>query len=248
MKKYNLDFISDNDFFNHVKETIDKYRVDTKINLKEFNKNLIDPIKLTFDLKVYKKEINDLIESEILRQLDKANTNHIGYFHQNIFRHIGSGWEVPEFGYDIVNESEKYFIEMKNKHNTMNSSSSQKTYMRMQDTLLTIPGATCYLVEVIAKNSQNIAWGVSLDGVPTSHDRIRRISIDQFYELVTGDVNAFKKLCDKLPEVIDDILIDSESVDVLSGCVSDELREISPDILKSLYLISFGRYKGFKVN
>jgi len=41
MREYNLSFISDENLFNHVKETIEKYRF--KINLKEFNKNLIDP-------------------------------------------------------------------------------------------------------------------------------------------------------------------------------------------------------------
>ncbi len=49
MQNYNLSFISNEDLFNHVKETILKYRF--KITLKEFNKNLIDPINLTFDFK-----------------------------------------------------------------------------------------------------------------------------------------------------------------------------------------------------
>lgn len=42
MQKYNLGFISDDDLFAHVKETVEKYRF--KIDLKKFNKNLIDPI------------------------------------------------------------------------------------------------------------------------------------------------------------------------------------------------------------
>lgn len=46
-KKYGLEFISDEDLFAHVKKTVDKYRF--SINLKEFNKNLIDPIKLTYE-------------------------------------------------------------------------------------------------------------------------------------------------------------------------------------------------------
>jgi len=83
MKKYNLSFIEDDELFNHVKETVEKYRF--KIDLKRFNKNLIDPIKLTFDSEIYKKSIAEIIESEIIRQMDKSNTNYIGYFHQNIF-------------------------------------------------------------------------------------------------------------------------------------------------------------------
>ncbi len=50
MGRYNLGFISDEDLFFHIKDTVDKYRF--KIDLKKFNKNLIDPIKLTFDSKI----------------------------------------------------------------------------------------------------------------------------------------------------------------------------------------------------
>jgi len=89
MGKYELGFISDEDIFHHVRDTVLKYRF--KIDLTQFNGNLIDPIKLTFDAKVYKKDIEDVLESEIIRQLDKSNTNHIGYFHQNIFKFVGNG-------------------------------------------------------------------------------------------------------------------------------------------------------------
>lgn len=84
MTRYGLDSISDDDIFHHVKETVELYR--THINLKEFNKNIIDPIKLTFDSKVYGRSIEEIIEAECIRQIDKTNTNHIGYFHQNLFR------------------------------------------------------------------------------------------------------------------------------------------------------------------
>ncbi len=242
MRNYNLNFISNEDLFNHTKETVLKYGF--KVNLKEFNENLIDPIKLTFDHKVYKKEFQELIEEEILRQVDKSNTNHIGYFHQNIFKYLGNGWSVPETGFDIVNEDKKIFVEIKNKHNTMNSSSSQKTYMRMQNKINKFPNAKCFLVEVIAKNSQNIPWIISLDGEQISDERIRRVSIDKFYEIVTGNKNAFKNLCEELPFVIEDVL-DSLKEEIQENSVFEELKSISPNILKSLYLLSFSKYEGF---
>lgn len=40
-------------------------------------------------------------------------------------KYLKNGWSVPKEGFDIVNEKKKIFVEMKNKHNTMNSSSSQ---------------------------------------------------------------------------------------------------------------------------
>lgn len=242
MRNYNLKFISNEILFQHVKETVLKYRF--SIDLREFNKNLIDPIKLTFDSKVYNKTMHELIQDEIIRQIDKSNTNHIGYFHQNMFNHIGDGWIVPLKGYDIVNHSKKIYVEMKNKHNTMNSSSSQKTYARMQNTILQDEEAQCFLVEVIAKNSQNIIWTVSMDGTSMSNKRIRRVSLDKFYELATGEREAFKNLCEKLPTVIEDV-VDSIEGEIMNSTVFEELEAISPNILKSLYLLSFEKYEGF---
>ncbi len=242
MKNYNLGFIGNKDIFTHVQETVLKYRFN--IDLAEFNKNLIDPIKFTFDAKVYKKKFEDVIESEIIRQIDKSNGMLIGYFHQNIFHYIGKDWAVPVAGYDVMNKKKSIYVEMKNKHNTMNSSSSQKTYMRMQNTILADGNATCMLVEVIATNSHNIKWRVSLDGTSVSDERIRRVSIDKFYEIVTGDTFAFKKLCEKLPLIIDDVLKENELKEQ-SNTVLKELKKIHPNLMKSIYLLSFKKYEGF---
>ena len=242
MSKYNLKFISDEDLFNHVKDTIDKYRF--SINLSQFNRNLIDPIKLSFDSGVYGKSIQKTIEDEVIRQIDKSNTNHIGYLHQNLFKFIGCGWEVPDQGFDIINDEKHIYVEMKNKHNTMNSSSAQKTYTRMQNKLLRDDKATCMLVEVMAKKSQNSEWRVSLDGESMSHERIRRVSIDQFYEIVTSDPFAFKKLCEVMPLVIKDVILSLDKGEI-ENSVFAELKELSPDVQKSLFLLSFGSFLGF---
>jgi len=242
MRKYGLGFISDEDLFAHVHQTVEQYRF--SIDLKRFNKNLIDPIKLTFDTRVYGKTFEEIIEAEIIRQVDKSNTNHIGYFHQNIFKYLGQGWRVPDQGFDLVNEEKKIYVEMKNKHNTMNSSSSQKTYIAMQHQILRGADITCLLVEVIAKNSQNVPWRISLDGQPYEHENIRRVSIDKFYELVTGRADGFKRLCEILPLVLDDVMAASEHT-AMTNTVFAELEALSPDLLKSLYLLAFEHYDGF---
>jgi hypothetical protein len=242
MRRYGLGFISDADLFDHVSDTVMKYRFD--IDLKRFNHNLIDPIKLTFDSKIYRKSLEEIVESEIIRQMDKSNTNHIGYFHQNIFKYIGRGWSVPDQGFDLINEKQKIYVEMKNKHNTMNSSSAQKTYIAMQNQILHGADITCLLVEVIAKKSQDIPWRISLQGQPFGHDKIRRVSIDKFYERVTGESEGFKHLCEVLPMVLDDVIA-SNPHHTVQNSVFSELEALSPDLLKSLYLLSFQYYDGF---
>ncbi|MEG0807606.1 MAG: Eco47II family restriction endonuclease, partial [Alistipes sp.] len=115
MKNYNLGFVADEIIFEHVKQTVLKYR--HCIDLKQFNENIIDPIKLTFDAKVYGKSFEEIIEAECVRQIDKTNSNHIGYFHQNLFKLVGRGWEVPDTGFDIINVDRHLYAELKNKHN-----------------------------------------------------------------------------------------------------------------------------------
>ena len=100
---------------------------------------------------------------------------------------------------------------MKNKHNTMNSASANKTYMKMQEQLLADDDCACFLVEAIAQNSQNIAWQTTVDKKKRSHRLIRRVSIDRFYSLVTGIDDAFYQMCMVLPNVVSDVVNNTDN-------------------------------------
>ncbi len=43
------------------------------------------------------------------------------------------------------------------------------------------------VVEAIAKKSQNIKWSTKVDGKNVQHRLIRRVSMDQFYAILTGE-------------------------------------------------------------
>lgn len=243
MKDYKLGFISNEDIFRHVRDTVEMYR--TFIDLESFNENIIDPVKLTFDAKVYGRTFEDIIESECIRQIDKTNSNRIGYFHQNLFKYAGDGWEVPTAGFDVINDERHIYVELKNKHNTMNSASSQRTYMKMQSQILQDDKAVCMLVEVIAKKSQDVKWATTVDGKSFSHERIRRVSMDKFYGTVFGDALAFAKLCKALPDILDDVVAELQCGKIQNN-VYAELKSLSPNAFKSLYLLAFRTYDGFQ--
>ena len=145
------------------------------------------------------------VSNEIFRQRDKSNNNDIGYFHQNIFSYF-KGCEVPQAGWDVIYRNpdgiqmpdgdivHTIYVEMKNKHNTMNSASSAKTYIKMQGQILEDDDCACLLVEAIAKKSQNIKWSTKVDGKNVQHRLIRRVSMDQFYAILTGEEDAFYKM------------------------------------------------------
>lgn len=246
--EWNLAFISRENLKKHIKNTVECYNECLKsMTLSKFNANIIDPIKLTFDSKVFHKNIETIICDEISRQKDKSNNNSIGYFHQNLFKYI-KGCEVPKTGWDVIfvnPDGVRIVVEMKNKHNTMNSSSAAKTYLKMQHHLINYNKDKCYLVEIIAKHSQNTPWVVSVDGTRFSDSSIRRVSIDKFYEEVTGDRNAFHKICEQLPVLLDEIISENKNLKPEKDTVFEELIEFDSNILRALYLLAFGEYEGF---
>ncbi len=259
---WELDFISEQDFRYHVQMTIEHYGEKlASYDFEKFNSNIVDPIKLIFDKTVYRYSWEEIIKNEIFRQRDKANNNDIGYFHQRIFQYI-DGCTVPQAGWDVIFTQENgveipecgkvktVYVEMKNKHNTMNSASSGKTYIKMQGQLLSDDDCACCLVEAIAKKSQNITWQVSVDGVKQKHRRIRRVSMDEFYKIVTGQADAFYKMCLALPAVIEDVVQSSDNFTTPNDTVIDELKAIAENnngsFALALYMLGFGTYMGFK--
>lgn len=258
---WELDFISEQDFKRHVQNTIQHYGEKlAPYDLKRFNSNIVDPIKLIFDKTVYRYSWDEIIKNEIFRQRDKSNNNDIGYFHQRIFQYIAD-CTVPQAGWDVIFTRDSrievpecgavrtIYVEMKNKHNTMNSASSSKTYMKMQGQLLADDDCACFLVEAIAKRSQNIAWSVSVDSTKQKHRRIRRVSMDEFYKTVTGQPDAFYKMCMVLPSVIQDVVANSENVQIPHDTVIEELQHIAKNknisFALALYMLGFESYIGF---
>lgn len=250
MEKQYLNFISNDDLVNHIKLTIQQYVKNLrKISLKEFNENLVDPIKLTFDSLVYNKPINEILRNEIKRQRDKSNNNTIGYFHQNIFKYIRN-CIVPKQGFDIIYDDgiTKYYIELKNKYNTMNNAASENIFLKMKRQIDYDQNCICALVEVIAKKSQNIPWIKTVNGETIKSPRIRKMSIDQFYKIVTHQDDSFANLCKVLPHLINQIIENSPPIKNQIDTVPDELEKNHQDNFKSLYLIVFGDYLDFKKN
>lgn len=270
MNNWNLRFITEKQFKEHVAKTIAAYGENLEpYDIEKLNKNLIDPIKMIFDKNVYQETWSELIKSEIFRQRDKANNNSIGYFHQRIFQYF-KGCSVPdngtEGGWDVIYKNpdgieivdgdkvRTVYVEMKNKHNTMNSAAAGKTYIKMQNQLLKDDDCVCCLVEAIAKKSQNIKWETTVDGEKVSHKKIRRVSIDQFYSIVTGENDAFYKICMALPETVRSVIEEGKIVKVPNDTAFDNLKKIAKRLnissqeqamATAMYLLGFSTYTGF---
>ncbi len=265
-----LSFISESDFTDHVRATIQKYGDKLKsFDLKRFNKNIVDPVKLIFDKSVYQASWEEIISNEIFRQRDKSNNNDIGYFHQRIFQYIPHCHVPPngeEGGWDVIYKNPNgiilpdssvvhtVYVEMKNKHNTMNAASAGKTFIKMQNQLLKDDDCACFLVEAIAKHSQNIKWETTVDGQRVGHKLIRRVSMDRFYGLVTGQDDAFYQICMALPDTIQKVVTSAGNKLVPNDTVMNELKSIAAlngiqdkdlSIAMAIYMLGFSSYNGF---
>ena len=96
--------------------------------------------------------------------------------------------------------------------------------------------------------------GLEVDKKKVQHKLIRRVSMDQFYWILTGDKNAFYKVCMKLPEVINSVINEESGVTVPNDTVIEELRRLSllyeeqPEDLAmamAVYMLGFSTYMGF---
>ena len=129
--------------------------------------------------------------------------------------------------------------------------------MKMQNQLLEEDDCACFLVEAIAKQSQNIEWKTTIDKRRVAHARIRRVSIDKFYEIVTGRHDAFLQICLALPRVVQDVLSGQNSdVAAPNDTVYEQMMETArrfenlpadEAMIMSMYILGFGTYNGFNI-
>ena len=124
----------------------------------------------------------------------------------------------------------------------------------MQNQLLTDDDCACFLVEAIAQRSQNVKWETTVDKRKVGHKLIRRVSLDKFYALVTGQDDAFYQMCMVLPDIIQKAVSELDSSIVPHDTAMDELLDLAKlrniddenlAVAMAVYMLGFGSYAGF---
>lgn len=210
MNKY-VDFVSDEDFLECVKHVVDFYLSDeykeAPMTVLKESKNDIDAIKTIFDVAVKQIGFDGWANKELERQQDKTINNKIGEFHQELLGKV-DGWVDLGIGdeteIDLKKEDNTVFIELKNKHNTMNSSSTKTCREKLENVIEQYPDATAYWAYIISKKykTENRVWKYK----GRENKKIRRISGDLLYEMITGDSDALEKVYEAIPKAIVDLL------------------------------------------
>ncbi len=246
-----LDYISDEHFLFCISELHKSYiKAKKNITKSSFYANKVDTIKLTFDSKFNSIDEESLIRSEILRQIDKSINNSIGTFHENVLGGI-EGYQVGKLsGFDIKSADNTLFADIKNKHNTMNSSSAEALFQKLARYADDYKKAKCYWVQILAKNSFNELWSGEINGKEYSHSRVYKISGDQFYSLLSGKKDAFFQLYNQLPIAISDYLnsiekIKSKKANSALEEIKGEISNTNRNILNQITFENYSYYLGF---
>ena len=245
-----LNFISDEHLFSCIENLHNSYlKAKANISKKKFYNNKIDTIKLTFDSKFNNLDEETLIKAEISRQIDKSINNSIGTFHEEILGGI-KGFERGNLsGFDIKAIDDTLFADIKNKHNTMNSSSAESLFQKLSHYADTYKKAKCYWVQILAKSSFDESWKGEINGKEYSHSRVYKISGDQFYNLLSGSENALFDLYKVLPKAIEDFLNQKDSSQKSENSALNEITESASEskrkILDEITFENYSYYLGF---
>ena len=251
MKNKYVDFISDEHFLNCVANLHKAYlKAKNNITKRNFYNNKVDTIKLTFDAMFNEIQEESLIQAEILRQIDKSINNSIGTFHEQILGGI-EGFEIGNLsGFDVKATDDTLFADIKNKHNTMNSSSAEALFQKLARYADTFKKSKCYWVQILAKSSFCELWKGNINGKEYSHSRVYKISGDQFYALLSGKEDALFQLYKNLPRVVEDYLNSIEKSDLVKeNSALDELKietkTTKRTILDQITFENYSYYLGF---
>lgn len=251
MKNKYVNFITDEHLLACIGNLHNAYlKAKNNITKKNFYSNKVDTFKLTFDAKFNDIDEEKLIQSEILRQIDKSINNSIGTFHEQILGGI-PGFEVGNLsGFDIKAKDNTLFADIKNKHNTMNSSSAEALFQKLKRYADDYKKAKCYWVQILAKGSFCELWSGDINGKEYGHSRVYKISGDQFYALLSGKEDALFQLYKVLPRAIKDYLKSieqSEEIRENSALeeISKETQNSKRSVLNQITFENYSYYLGF---
>jgi len=217
MNKY-VTFVSDEIFLEEVEKVVNAYATDENLSKTPWevlsnSRETIDEFKTIFDIYSNRFSLSEWINFEIPRQHDKTASNRVGDFHQNLLGRV-DGWvnlgRGDPSGMDWKKEDNSIWIELKNKYNTMNSSSLRDTRFKCEELAEKYPNAKIYWAYIVSQNYESFdkTWEYKDNKESVVHeinDNIRNIAGKDVYTLVTNDETAFEQLFNALPNAINDI-------------------------------------------
>lgn len=184
-------------------------------------RNTVDCFSASIDALAQGISLDEWLEQERNRQIQKTKQNAIGTLHEQVMGTIDGVENLPVGNvFDIRVNGKKIIAEVKNKHNTTKGNHKIQIYRDLEAKLADpeYDEFTAYYVEVLPKNghsynapftpSDNVSGGNAAE-----REDIRVIDGRSFYALLTDNEKAIDELFQVLPEISAEILTEIKKED-----------------------------------
>ncbi len=190
-------------------------------------RNTLDCFSASLDALIQNIPMEQWLNQEKSRQIQKTKQNAIGTLHEDIIGSIDGVENLPVGNLiDILFHKGKLIAEVKNKHNTTKGNHKVQIYRDIDTKLKELPGYTGYYVEILPKGAKKYNTPFTPSDNQTKsrlpeRDDIRKIDGKSFYSLLTGNDNALYELYENLPEIVTEIIDEKFKVKLNSSAVTD---------------------------
>ena len=161
---------------------------------KDIQLGKIDIVKKHMDMMCYNMTNDEWTKYEKIRIKDKQINNKIGELHEYIVSDL-DGWDncknssdnfIKLCGVDVYKKDESKFIEIKNKYNTLNSSSKKETINKLLKIKSKYPNSLCVIGVINGPNTKK----------KIKDSDIWEYSGKEFYNLVYNNENHYDDIVD----------------------------------------------------
>ena len=171
----------------------------TGFGINEFLETGVDPFRFTTNVSIW--GLKSAIRKEIEHKIEMTLENLVGDFHENYLGNVfhvptNTRWVmIPEGdipGIDIANHESKIYLQIKSKHNSMNSSSSKKLAQELGDLAEKLPEATVGCAWVVATQKRKAIGENTIAEVGVCYKG------NKVYEYITGEKDELNKVLEEL--------------------------------------------------
>lgn len=212
-----LAWIADPAFEDEVANLLSRARAAMQKATERVADNVIDPfLSVVAASTAGMERERELAAFQATASMSSSISSAVGNFHQRVLSCV-QGFENHDAGYDIENKQRRIIAEIKNKHNTMSSTTRSKVVADLDTAIMQKSGKDweAYLVIVLPKKPVRYKKQLTrrnvyeMDGV-------------SFYDLATGHRTALSDLYNALVDYL-----------VEQGLLHDSMVDCCKDLLKS---------------
>jgi len=203
------------------RDKIEGYSID------EFLKADVDPFRFGFNVELWGLE--NAVRKEIEHKIEMSLEDLFGDFHENYLgnaKHIPSDtkWRILPIGkvqgVDIINEKNDWNLQIKSKHNSMNSSSAKKLAEQLEKLSEKRPEGVFGCGWIIAGPKRKCIGESGIAKVAKVYKG------KELYRFVTGNMNDMDEVLEVFPQILKEVKREMDFAGLIKQATGRVLKEL----------------------